>query len=169
MFDAEELDKLLLRYLDSLRPGMAPLGGIGELSALPSRELLDLALRLPDEVFLLYVQVLKRQGSEGLFTKLMGEHEEENRSRVDAFFKRYMGLVLEPAESIPDYNPLLYYIPAESFQDLGFVQSREPFFKRQTIAHINEFLATHFAEAPVYAPGEQENAWNFFFGELLKI
>lgn len=165
----DELTGLLLAFLNRLRPSTAPLGQVSDLVALPASALLDLALPLPDEVFLLYVQVLKQNSREGLFAKLMGDHEESNRMRVDAFFKRYMGLVLEPAELERDFNPLIYYIPPEAFQDIGFVQSREAFFKRQTIAHINEFLQLHFENQKPFHAGEQDLAWNFFFGELLKI
>lgn len=165
----EEFTQLLLALLNRQRPGKPPMHSVLDLLALPAAELLDLGTELPDEVFLLYVQVLKSNRQEGLFTKLMGEHEEENRARVDAFFNRYMGLVLEPAEQSADFNPLLFYIPPESFQDLSFVQSREAFFKRQTIVHINEFLDAHFTAPRQFHAEEQDAAWNFFFGELLKL
>ena len=165
----EELARLLLALLNQLRPKARPLVAVEDLTALPAAELLDLSKALPDEIFLLYVQVLKHHRSGGLFAKLMGDHEEENRVRVDEFFKRYMGLVLEPAETVADFNPLLYYIPPEGFQDLGFIQSREAFFKRQTMAHINEFLDVHFDLPTPFHPEEQDKAWNFFFAELLKL
>jgi len=165
----EDLEALLVALLNRLHPGMRPLRNVDDLLASPSANLLDMAQVLPDEVFLLYVQVLKRHRRAGLFDKLMGEHEELNRGRVDAFFKRYMDLVLDPASQDVDFNPLLYYIPPDSFQDLGFVQSREAFFKRQTIAHINEYLEAHFDLPAPFGPGEQDAAWNFFFGELLKL
>lgn len=165
----EELEQLLLALLNRLRIGKELLRDIASLVALPSAELLDLAAELPDEVFLLYVQVLKHHKQAGLFAKFMGEHEEDNRARVDAFFNRYMGLVLDGNEQETDFNPLLYYIPPDSFQDLSFVQSREAFFKRQTIAQINEFLELHFDLPAPFHPDEQDLAWNFFFGELLKL
>jgi len=162
------MEQLVLELLNELNGGNPPLREPSDLALLSTRQLLELGDRCPTELLPLFVRFLKEsRGGPRLFDKLMGEHEEENRILVDRFFSRYMELVMEPAEV--DFNPLAMYLLPEMFHDLALIQTREPFFKRQTIVHINEFLMLHFELNEGFAPGEQDQAWNFFFGELLKV
>ena len=162
------VERLVLDILNQLHGGQPPIHEPRDLALLNTRSLLELADKLPNPLLPIFVRFLKEsRGGSGLFEKLMGEHEEENRELVDRFFGRYMGMVMEP--NAGDDNPLLLYLDPEMFHDLAFIQTRETFFKRQTIAHINEFLALHFEFDQAFGPGEQDRAWNFFFGELLKV
>jgi len=162
------MEKLVLDILNQITGGNPPIHETKDLALLSSRQLLELADQTPPELLPLLVRFLKEsRGGLRLFEKLMGEHEEENRELVDRFFSRYFQLVMEPSEI--EENPLLLYLDPEMFHDLALVQTREGFFKRQSIACINEFLAAHFNHANPFAPGEQDLAWNFFFSELLKV
>jgi hypothetical protein len=162
------MEKLVLDILNQITGGNPPIRETKDLALLSSRQMLELADQTPQELLPLLVRFLKEsRGGLRLFEKLMGEHEEENRELVDRFFARYFQLVMEPTEM--DDNPLLLYLDPEMFHDLALVQTRETFFKRQSILHINEFLAAHFHHARSFAPGEQDLAWNFFFSELLKV
>ncbi len=162
------MERLVLDILNELNGGNPPIHNPQDLALLSSRQLLELVDRLPPELLPLLVRFLKEsRGGVRLFEKLMGDHEEENRALVDRFFQRYFELVMEP--SVQEENPLLAYIDPAMFHDLVFIQTREAFFKRQQIVHINEFLAIHFELDRPYLPGEQDKAWEFFFGELLKV
>ena len=162
------MEKLVLELLNQLNGGDPPIRDLQDLARLSSRQLLQLVDMTPQELLPLVVRFLKdSHGGVRLFEKLMGEHEEENRELVDRFFSRYFTLVMEPENQ--EENPLLFYLDPEMFHDLAFIQTREDFFKRQTILHINEFLATHFNLEKPFAPGEQDQAWSFFFTELLKV
>ena len=62
------------------------------------------------------------------------------------------------------FNPLIHYIPEDSFQDLVFLQSRKSYFCSQEIELIMQFLRYHFEnEAPDFLPGEQALAWSWFW------
>jgi len=139
-----------------------------DLALLSSRQLLELIDATPPELLPILVRFLKEsRGGVRLFEKLMGDHEEDNRELVDRFFNRYYELVSEPGAA--EENPLLAYMDPAMFHDLALIQSREAFFKRQSIAHINEFLAVHMNLPPSFEAGEQEQAWEYFFHELLKL
>ncbi|NLB63920.1 MAG: hypothetical protein GX801_07425 [Fibrobacter sp.] len=136
--------------------------------ALSSAKLLQLAHALPDELLPFLMGVFKEsKGGDKLFVKLMGSHDAENRFLVDSFFERYMNLVLE--DELLEYNPLVIYLDSQLFTDLALVQTRESFFKRQTISCINEFLQLHFNLEEDFLPGEEQKAWNFFFSQLLSL
>src|SRR5690606_20299536 len=96
-----------------------------DLAALSSRELLQIAARVEESALGLFIQLLKCCGNgQALFERLMGDHEEDNRPLVDAFFERYRRSVLAP-EGPGDFNPLETYLPAYALDDLAFVQSRQ--------------------------------------------
>lgn len=139
-----------------------------DFSQLSSEELLSLAQALPDVLLPIFMRVLKEsKGGAELFLKLMGEHDEAYRPLVDSFFQRYMNLALE--DSFIAYNPLVVYLDPQLFNDIALVQTREAFFKRQTIATINEFLRLNFHLAQDFSPGEQDRAWNYFFGKIIAL
>ena len=162
------MEQLVLDLLNTLHGGNPPIREPRDLALLSSKQILTLIDLTPPELLPLVVRFLKEsRGGERLFEKLMGEHEEENRELVDKFFGRYFAMVMEPTS--PEENPLLCYIDPEMFHDLAFIQTRESFFKRQSIADINEFLGIHFNLDQQFVAGEQDKAWNFFFNELLKV
>ena len=165
MFSSHDMERIFLQYLTKLYGKKKFKTGM-DLNYLDSGEILDLADKMPDELLPLFVQALKSGEKDGApFQKLMGDHEENNRVKVDRFFNRYMKLILGENDKI--FNPLIAFIPPESFHDLAFIQSREVFFKSQTIDTINEFLSTHFNLKTSFQPTEQENAWRYFWKELL--
>lgn len=159
---------MVLELLDRLHGVPGKIKTATDLAKLDSRTLLTLSELLPDELLPFFIQLLKetRDGA-GLFEKLLGDHEEENRELVDKFFGRYMKLVLADDEEAPQ-NPLLVYLVPEMFEDIDLMQTREAFFKSQTIANINEFLQAHFELDVPFRVGEQDKAWSFFFSEILK-
>ena len=134
-----------------------PIADREALAALPADEILRLADLLPDGFLPALVGMLKG-GGQGVFEKLLGDHDEVNREASDRFFKRYMEMVLEPAE-LGEFNPLDAWLPPEMCQDLAFLASRQAFFLRQEIVHINAWLDAHFGLGP-FDPGAQEEAWN---------
>lgn len=162
------MEQIFLDFLDGLQGGKPPIRSVQDLIALDSATLLSLADKLPGELLPLLVRTLK-ESQEGnvLFQKLMGDHDEDNRELVDRFFYRYMNLVVE--DPLEEYNPLIHYLDPEMFRDIALIQSRELFFKRQSIVHINEFLSLHFQLDEEFQPGQQDEAWAFFFGELLRV
>ncbi len=161
----ERLSELLLGHFSQI-VGMELLT-VKDLAELPSKTLLVLGCKLEEELLPHYVQMLKEMElGESIFHKLMGEHEEENRELVDRFFERYMNVVMEP--KLDDYNPLLAHLPADHFHDLAFIQSREVYFKSQTIQIIVEFLGHHFHEVPPFEIADQNSAWNWFWNEITK-
>lgn len=171
---SEEHQGMMLAYLSGLRRG-ARLRTLDDLAALPSRELLSLARRVDEAALGLFVQLLKDSGRHAaIFQKLMGDHEEENRPLVDAFFDRYFKAVLscaDPSEASRSYNPLETYLPAHSLDDLAFVQSRQPFFLRQPIEVINRYLdglpGCREQGPHAFKAGEQELAWACFWDKVV--
>ena len=134
-----------------------PLTDRESLVALPASEILRLADLLPDGFLPALVGMLKGGGA-GVFEKLLGDHDEVNRDASERFFKRYMEMVLEPSRE-GDFNPLEAWLPAEVCQDFAFLASRESFFLRQEISHINAWIGANFGLGP-FPPGGQEDAWN---------
>jgi len=138
-----------------------------DLHRCPTRCLLELADELADDMLPLFVALIKRADKQGsLFHKLMGDHEEDNGDLVDRFFRRYRKLVMDPANE--NLNPLKVYLPPACFQDLIFVQSREHFFKRQTIEHINEYLQHCFKETVTFNALQHDEAWSWFFNRVME-
>ncbi|MEN9309755.1 MAG: hypothetical protein RL173_3687 [Fibrobacterota bacterium] len=133
------------------------------LAALPASELLLLADKLPDGFLPAMVGLLKGVGPHG-FEKLLGDHEEENRELSERFFERYRAMVLEPDHSEDD-NPLEIWLPREACHDLAFLSTRQAFFLRQEIRHINEWLERHFQLGP-FPPAGQEEAWSALWAHL---
>jgi hypothetical protein len=163
----EEHERMMLAYLSSLVKGLH-LPDKDALCALDTPALLRLAERVDDAALGLFVQMLKTTGQGArLFERLMGDHEEENRHLVDAFFNRYLKVVLSGLEEGQDFNPLEVYLPSTALDDLAFVQTRQAFFLRQTSATINEYLDDLFGSGHAFAPGEQEKAWDYFWGKVL--
>jgi hypothetical protein len=136
-----------------------------DLVELPTSELLLLADRIPDGFLPALVGLLKGLGP-GAFDRLLGEHEEENRELSERFFQRYRTVVLEPAH-VEDSNPLEVWIPVDVCQDLGFLATRQAFFMRQEIRHINEWLSRNFQLGPFPAAGQLE-AWNALWTHLTR-
>ena len=136
-----------------------------DLTELPSRTLLELARKLPDNFLPALVSLLKGAG-EGVFLKLLGEHEEENRELSQEFFRRYCAIVLEPEET-SRYNALFLYLPRETLDDLVLVESRRSFFLRQEIEAINEWMWELFGLGP-FAAAAQEEAWDILWDHLLR-
>ena len=165
---SEEHQQMMLAYLNGLEPSLK-LHSLADLANLSTRKLLFLARKVDDEVLGLFVQLLKNSGQGvTVFEKLMGDHEEENRPLVNAFFSRYMQGVLACSEDTTDYNPLEVYLPPDTFADLAFVQSRQSFFLRQRIDVINAYLLGVFPESPTFIPGEENQAWMFFWGKVMQ-
>ena len=135
------------------------------LAELPSGELLLLADRMPDGFLPALVGLLKGVGSHG-FDKLLGDHEEENRELSERFFERYRAMVLEPPAHEDD-NPLEIWLPHEACHDLAFLATRQAFFLRQEIRHVNEWLERHFHIGP-FEPAAQEEAWNALWTHLTR-
>src|SRR3954469_8630299 len=165
---SEEYEKMMLIYLSGLVDGPG-FRRSEDLNRLSSHELLLLGQKVDDSALGLFVQLLK--GSESgvrLFEKLMGDHEEENRKLVDDFFSRYLKVVLSSVQEGDRFNPLEVYMPAQTFDDLAFVQSRQSFFLRQTIETINEYLDAVFRRKHSFSVGEQQLAWEYFWGKVME-
>jgi hypothetical protein len=172
---SQEHQDMMLAYLSGLRKG-ARLRSLEDLCALSSRDLLLLARKVDEAALGLFVQLLKDSGkSAPLFQKLMGDHEEENRPLVDEFFDRYFRSVLSGGGEPENFNPLETYLPAHALDDLAFVQSRQPFFLRQRIEVINDYLTGLQAGAneapgegpPTFKAGEQDQAWAWFWDKVV--
>jgi hypothetical protein len=164
---SEDYEKMMLVYLSGLMEGPG-FHKPEDLNRLSSRDLLLLAVQVDDSALGLFVQLLKSsQAGERLFEKLMGDHEEENRQLVDAFFSRYFNVVLSGVQEGEHFNPLEAYIPAHTFDDLAFIQSRQAFFLRQTIETINEYLNSVFPHRHNFSVGEQQLAWEYFWGKIM--
>ena len=167
---SEEHQSMMLAYLSGLRRGPR-LRSLEDLAALSARELLQIAARVEESALGLFLQLLKCcGGGETLYQRLMGDHEEDNRPLVDAFFDRYRDSVLA-MEGPGEFNPLETYLPAHAFDDLAFVQSRQAFFLRQTSAVINAYLDAVFPRADGarhgFPAGEQETAWAYFWSKVI--
>jgi hypothetical protein len=170
---SEEYEKMMLIYLSGLVEGPG-FRKAEDLARLSSRELLELSKKVDDSALGLFVQLLKGsdkseggKGGERLFEKLMGDHEEDNRGLVDDFFTRYFKVVLSSVNEGDNFNPLEVYLPGSTFDDLAFVQSRQQFFLRQTIDVINEYLDSVFRRKHDFAPGDQQAAWDYFWGRVM--
>ncbi|HKP98514.1 MAG TPA: hypothetical protein VJ385_22480 [Fibrobacteria bacterium] len=165
---SEDYEKMMLIYLSGLVEGPG-FRKTEELNRLSSHELLQLSQKVDDSALGLFVQLLKSSESgDRLFEKLMGDHEEENRALVDAFFSRYLKVVLSNVQEGENFNPLEVYLPTHTFDDLAFVQSRQGFFLRQTIDTINEYLDGAFRSKHHFGPGEQQSAWEYFWGKVME-
>jgi hypothetical protein len=134
-----------------------------DLVDLPASDLLLLADRIPDGFLPALVGLLKGLGP-GAFERLLGEHEEENRELSERFFQRYRAVVLEPAY-VEESNPLEIWLPGPACHDLAFLASRQAFFLRQEIRHINEWLFRNFQLGPFPATA-QLDAWNALWTHL---
>jgi hypothetical protein len=135
-----------------------------DLARLSCGELLQLADRIPDELLPALVGLLK--GADPcVFERLLGEHEEENRELSDRFFERYRAVVLDPGEE--DSNPLETWLPPEACQDLAFLASRQAFFLRQEIRHVNDWLGRNFGIGPFPAAAQLE-AWSALWMRLTR-
>ncbi len=164
---SEEHQQMMLAYLSGLGKG-GRFRSLEDLAELSSRDLLMLARKVNDATLGLFVQLLKCAGkNESLFHKLMGDHEEENRPLVDAFFERYFKAVLSCADEPRNFNPLEVYLPPHSFDDLAFVQSRQPFFLRQRIDIINEYLDEIFGPGHAFPADEHDKAWTYFWERVV--
>jgi len=165
---SEDYEKMMLIYLSGLVDGPG-FRKTEDLNRLSSHELLQLSQKVDDSALGLFVQLLKGgQSGERLFEKLMGDHEEENRELVDAFFSRYLKVVLSSVQEGEHFNPLEVYLPGHTFDDLAFVQSRQAFFLRQTIDTINEYLNGVFKRKHAFAPGDQQLAWEYFWEKVME-
>ncbi|MDB5106507.1 MAG: hypothetical protein JWP91_4196 [Fibrobacteres bacterium] len=165
---SEDYEKMMLIYLSGLVDGPG-FRKSEDLNRLSSHELLKLSQKVDDSALGLFVQLLKSsQSGERLFEKLMGDHEEENRQLVDAFFQRYLKVVLSSVQEGENFNPLEVYMPTHTFDDLAFVQSRQAFFLRQTIDTINEYLDSAFRRKHSFGPGEQQLAWEYFWEKVME-
>lgn len=165
---SEDYEKMMLIYLSGLVDGPG-FRKSEDLNRLTSRELLLLSEKVDDSALGLFVQLLKGgQAGERLFEKLMGDHEEENRRLVDAFFARYLKVVLSSVQEGEHFNPLEVYLPSHTFDDLAFVQSRQAFFLRQTIETINEYLDGVFKRRHSFSVGEQQLAWEYFWEKVME-
>lgn len=140
-----------------------PIADRDALAALPASEILRLADLLPDGFLPALVGMLKGGGA-GVFQKLLGDHDEVHREASERFFRRYMEMVLEPPE-LEDFNPLEAWLPPEVCQDLALLASRQAFFLRQRIAHINDWMGANFGLGP-FAADDQEGAWNALWNKL---
>lgn len=139
---------------------------VSDLEKLSAADLLALLGRVKSAALPYVLQLLKEApSSAGLFQKLMGDHDPELWPLAQAFFERYQTVMME--EVLEDYNALLIYLPQESWNDLAFLQSREVFFLRQTMADIIDFLDCYFKDIPDFMPGEEKQAWNWFFNRVV--
>ncbi len=158
---------MMLAYLSGLRTGPR-FRTLSDLAALSSRELLRLAARVDEAALGHFVQLLKCAGDgDSLFEKLMGDHEEENRTLVDDFFSRYLRASLSSVDGPEAGNPLEIHMPEHVLDDLAFVQSRQQFFLRQRIDVINEYLDAVCGGKHAFPPGRQEEAWAYFWDKVM--
>ena len=165
---SEDYQKMMLVYLSGLTDGPG-FHRAEDLNRLSSRELLLLSQKVDDSALGLLVQLLRSSESgERLFEKLMDDHEEENRRLVDDFFTRYLKVVLSGVQEGEHFNALEVYIPSHTFDDLAFIQSRQAFFMRQTIETINEYLDNAFRRKHSFAVGDQQLAWEYFWGKVME-
>jgi len=161
----EKIQQSLLKFLSGVIK--KPINSINDILELSAHELLTVIDTVNDDCLYILIQLFKSsQSGTELFHKLMGDHEEENRELVDRFFTRYMNIIFRDTESTQYYNPLLVYLPRETFIDLAFVQSRQNFFLRQTITTINEYFSHIFIDCREFDVGEQEEAWNYFWSKI---
>jgi len=138
-----------------------------DLEKMDTTAFLKLADTIAPELLPWLVHLLKTS-KQNLFSKLMGDHEPENKNLVDRFFNKYQQQILSNEHLHKDFNPLLTYLPPETFDDLGFVQSRQLFFERQRSDVINEYLNNLFAVSVNFKPGESHQAWIYFWNLLVR-
>ncbi|MBN1981150.1 MAG: hypothetical protein JW795_06440 [Chitinivibrionales bacterium] len=162
----ELLETLLLNYIAVT--SHRTFRNLDELFGLESSDLLAIIASMDDALLPVLVTLFKNsEKGTDIFTKLMGEHEEENRKLVDSFFNRYMTLVLpDESELFHEQNPLSFYLPRETLSDLTFVQSRQNFFMRQTITTINDYFEELFSEKTCFAADQQHEAWLYFWNKI---
>jgi hypothetical protein len=159
--------KVILSYLSAVAG--KTVRSADDLLAMGTEPFLDLTEKIPDEALPIVVSLFKStlHGRE-LFIKLTGDPDEPPGKKAAAFFKRYSNLVLAQEDTTANFNPLLLYLPPESFDDLAFIQSRQSFFLRQTVDTINEFLKTACRCTDIFGPGQQEEAWIWYWNYLLR-
>jgi hypothetical protein len=166
MFSDDDL-KIILTYLSKVTG--KTLRTIDDFLAEGTDNFLNLTEKLPDDVLPIFISMFKSslRGQE-FFHKLTGDLDESTGKRAKAFLKRYMDLILEQEDANMYFNPLLVYLAPECFDDLAFIQSRQSFFLRQTADTINEFLQSACRCPVAFGPGQQEEAWKWFWNYLLK-
>lgn len=142
------------------------LSSVDNLKQLSAADLLALLGRVKSEALPFVMQLIKEAPEDwGLFQKLMGDHDPDLWEKSQDFFNRYSAVMMEEIEE--EYNPLLIYLPPESWHDLAFLQSRESFFLRQSLENIVDFLQFHFEELPDFGPDGSLKAWNWFFNKVV--
>ena len=161
----DPLEKQFFKYLGNLLPGNKPVD-LTALEGLSAAGLLTLAGKIETPLLPLFIQILKSSGK--MFEKIMGDHDPENKAAVDSFFERYREIILSGEAHQADFNPLLAYLPREVFADLTFVQSRQNFFERQQSHVINDYFENIFGESTQFIPGEEGQAWEYFWGKVVK-
>jgi hypothetical protein len=168
MFSDDDL-RVIMNYVSTVS-GKA-FHSIDDLLAEGAEGFLDLTEKIPDDVLPIFISMFKSSlRGRAFFHTLTGDLDEQTahrRKRVKAFLKRYMGLILAQEDANTYFNPLLAYLPPECFDDLAFIQSRQSFFLRQTVDTINEFLRTACRCPATFGPGQQEEAWKWFWNYLL--
>jgi hypothetical protein len=166
MFDNDEVS-ILMQYLSHL--SRKPVLTMHDLLALSIDELLGVMAQIPDEVLPHCVSLFKSTlRGEEFFHKISHDLDNSTGPKAQAFLKRYMNLMLQSHEQSDSYNPLLAYLPPAFFDDCAFIQSRQPFFLRQTIDTINEFLQTTCGYQGTFKSGSQEEAWLWFWNYVLR-
>lgn len=160
----DESRELVYQYL-SYHLGR-PLRSLDDLYAMSAAEFLALMDLLRDEALPYILQLVKEAPVEkGLFQKLMGDHDPDNQEASDRFFARYQAVMMDDLDQ--EINPLVVYLPPDSWHDLAFLQSRESFFLRQPMSVIEEFLTESFGEIPDFGPDGEIKAWNWFFNKVV--
>lgn len=169
MFSEEEwktYEPMILKYLASMVDGLV-LNNVNDLNSCSARTLLEIANKIDDFTLVAFVGIIKRSDMRGsLFEKLMGDFSEENSELVENFLARYRGMVLQD-EDYRDFNPLIVYLSVDCFQDIVFMHSREAFFKRQTIAHVNDFFNHVFGGDFHFTILEHDEAWRYFMNRII--
>lgn len=163
----KHFEKQFYSYLNNLN-GQTDLSDLSDLEKLEPSELLKLAHKISPKLLPLFVHLLK-SSEQNIFHRLMGEHDLANKPLVDSFFSKYSEEILAQENQIENFNPLITYLPKEVLNDLSFVQSREAFFKRQTADVINEYLEDTFTEKTHFIPGQNQEAWHFFWNQIIKL
>ena len=165
----DEQKKVILFFLSSFTEDK-DFESVDDLFHLNSLDLLKLLDQLQDDFLYLVINILKENNyDQSLFDKLKGGDCEESKHLSESFFQRYYNLLLENKSE--HFNPLLEYLPKETFRDLVFIQSRQPFFQSQEIRVINEFLEHHFKnddKLPTFQVEEQDMAWGYFWNKILE-
>jgi hypothetical protein len=159
--------KVILSYLSAIAG--RTVRSVDDVLSMGTDQFLDLTEKIPDEALPVIISVFKSslRGRE-LFHTLTGNLDEATGRKAQAFLKRYMDLVLAQEDTNGNFNPLLVYLSPGCFEDLAFVQSRQSFFLRQTVDTINEFLKIACRCTDIFGPGQQEEAWTWFWNYLLR-